>query len=139
MPKLFKLKVNTPAGILFEDDILAAEIFTDEGKIVFLADHTPAIGSFIPSHCYFRDQKNNRVDTIINNGVFRFDQNSLNLFTDFFVFAKDANEDVFESRMKQIKEVLKEKAQHQKNSTYDAVQAKLEENLRHLRELASKK
>jgi F0F1-type ATP synthase epsilon subunit len=51
MAKLFKLKVNTPAGIFFEDDIIQIELRTPSGVIGVLADHQPVIGSILPSLC----------------------------------------------------------------------------------------
>ena len=66
MAKLFKLKVSSPAGILFEDEVLQVEIKTKTGYMALLADHTPIISSFLPSICYIRDLKNNRVSSIIN-------------------------------------------------------------------------
>lgn len=139
MTKLFKIQVNTPSGIYFEDDILSAEINTETGRLVILANHAPVIGSFKPSHFYIRDQKNNRVDTIINYGVFRFDNNVLYLFTDFFTFANKINEDVFEKRQEQINLVLKEQKLHNENYTYDKVEKQLFDNLNELKKLSRNK
>jgi F0F1-type ATP synthase epsilon subunit len=51
MTKLFKLRVNTPAGVFFEDDIIQIELKSPTGVIGILAEHQPVVGSIVPSLC----------------------------------------------------------------------------------------
>jgi F0F1-type ATP synthase epsilon subunit len=133
--KTFHLKVNTPTGILFEDDVLQAELCSSTGYYALLADHAPVIGTLNTSICYIRDQKNNRVKTIVNKGVFQFNENELNIFTDFFCFSDKANEDIFKTRQEKIDQILKQKS----NDTvaYNLIQTELKENLSKLKKLAN--
>ena len=134
MAKTFHLKVNTTTGILFEDDILQAELRTSSGYYAILADHAPVIGTLNTSICYIRDQKNNRVKTIVNKGVFQFNENILNIFTDFFCFSDKNNEDIFKTRQEKIDQILKQKSND--TEVYNLIQTELKENLSKLRKLA---
>ena len=133
--KTFHLKVNTTTGILFEDNILQAELCTSSGYYAILADHAPIIGTLNTSICYIRDEMNNRVKTIVNKGVFQFNENVLNIFTDFFCFSDKINEDIFKTRQEKIDQILKQKSNDTK--TYDLIQKELKENLSKLRKLAN--
>ena len=132
--KTFHLKVNTPTGILFEDDVLQAELCSPLGYYAILADHAPVIGSLKTSICYIRDQKNNRVKTIVNNGVFQYDKNELNIFTDFFCFSDKVNENIFRTRQEKIDQILKQKTNDSRS--YNLIQTQLKENLTELKKLA---
>ena len=115
--KTFHLKVNTTTGILFEDDVLQAELCSSTGYYALLADHAPVIGTLNTSICYIRDQKNNRVKTIVNKGVFQF------------------NEDIFKTRQEKIDQILKQKSNN--TVAYNLIQTELKENLSELKKLAN--
>lgn len=134
--KIFKLKVNTPNGLLFEDDILQIEIKETQGYITILADHAPVVGSFLPSLCYIRDQKNNRVPVVINQGVFYFNENQIDIYTDFFYFVKDITEDIFAKRQKIVDETIRLSKLNQTND--NMLDLKLKENLQQLKKLSTK-
>ncbi|MDR2369591.1 MAG: hypothetical protein LBD63_03100 [Mycoplasmataceae bacterium] len=137
MPKLFKLKVDTPAGTLFEDDVLQVEIKTPNGMVGFLAEHQPSIGSILPSICYIRDNKGERVSTVVNTGIYKMDGEQINIITDFFDFTSKINQSVFEIRKQKIEQVVSHK-----NITnikiYESIQRKLQNELDELSKLSKK-
>jgi F-type H+-transporting ATPase subunit epsilon len=137
MPKQFHLKVNTPSGIFFEDDIFQIELRTTSGYIGILADHAPIIGGIVPSICYIRDNKGNRLPAVINNGIFKMDGKTINVITDFFDFTKNINDSVFKLREQQIQSAI-----NNKNLTdaqaYEKVKIKLQSELNKLKELSKK-
>lgn len=134
----FTLKVNTPSGILFEDEVVQVEIKTPSGMIGILSNHTPIIGSFEPSVCYIRDSRNSRISTIINNGLFSFKNNELNLFTDFFTFSSKFHPNIIEERKKIIDQALKQTDISNKNSSYDKIRNQLFEHLNKLTKITKK-
>ena len=137
MAKLFKLKVSSPAGILFEDEVLQVEIKTKTGYMALLADHTPIISSFLPSICYIRDLKNNRISSIINEGIFQFKSNTLTIFTNFFSFTDKINPNIFDEMQQQIDKAIKSKS-YNDEKIFEDLQFKLQENINKLKKLVDK-
>ncbi|MDR0674852.1 MAG: hypothetical protein LBF36_01120 [Mycoplasmataceae bacterium] len=137
MSKLFKLKVDTPGGTLFEDDVLQVEIKTPNGMVGFLADHQPSIGSVLPSICYIRDDKGERVSAVVNTGIYRMDGKQINIITDFFDFTDKINQSVFEIRKQRIEQAISNK--NVKNiKIYEGIQRKLQNELEKLSKLSKK-
>ena len=83
---------------------------------------------------YLRDQKNNRVKTIVNNGVFQFNKNVLNIFTDFFCFYNDDKNDILKIRQEKLDQVLNSKFNDDK--IFAMTLNKLKDNLNQLKKLA---
>ena len=135
----FKLKVYTPGGVLFEDNISQASIHTDEGWIGLLANHAPLIGSFEDSHFYARDLENNQVDTIVGAGIFEFNNNVLSLFTNFFALATEINENAFDRIEKELNNAIEKQKTTISDSTMNAISLQLKKNLNHLKEITAKK
>lgn len=137
MAKLFRLKVNTPNGIFFEDDIFQIELKTANGYIGILADHAPVIGAIVPSVCYIRDNRNNRLPAVINNGIFKMDGKTINVITDFFDFTKNINDSVFKMREEQIQSAISKKSTSE-SQTFEKIKLKLQSELDKLKELSKK-
>jgi ATP synthase F1 epsilon subunit len=137
MPKQFRLKVNTPSGVFFEDDIFQIELRTPQGYIGILADHSPVIGAIIPSICYIRDIKGNRLSAVINNGIFEMDGKSINVISDFFDFTTNINDSVFKVREAQIQKAISSKSISESQS-FEKIKLKLQSELDKLRELSKK-
>ncbi|MDR0739293.1 MAG: F0F1 ATP synthase subunit epsilon [Mycoplasmataceae bacterium] len=137
MPKPFKLKINTPDGTSYEDEILQIELKTPNGVVGFLADHQPSIGAIMPSICYIKDQNGNRVPAVINSGIYKMDGNQINVITDFFDFTDKINQSVFEIRRRKIENAINK--QDIKNiKTYKDIQRKLENEINQLSKLSKK-
>jgi F0F1-type ATP synthase epsilon subunit len=137
MAKQFHLKVNTPNGIFFEDDIFQIELRTINGYIGILADHAPIIGAVIPSLCYIRDIKGNRLSAVINNGIFKMDGKTINITTDFFDFTKNINDTIFRLREQQIQNAISSKS-NSESQAFEKIKLKLQSELDKLRELSKK-
>jgi F0F1-type ATP synthase epsilon subunit len=137
MAKLFRLKVNTPEGTLFEDDVLQVEIKTPNGMVGFLAEHQPSIGSILPSVCYIRDGKGERVSAVVNTGIYKMDGKQINIITDFFYFTDKINQSIFEIRKSKIQEAIKNKDIHN-IKVYEGIQRKLQNELEELAKLSKK-
>lgn len=131
----FKLKINTPEGVFFEDDILQIELKTPTGYIAILANHAPLIGAIAPSICYIRDIKNNRVSSVINGGMFYVDKNVLNVITDFFDFTNKINESVISRREEKIRQAISNKS-FSSTVAFEKIQSKLEKELNVLKKIA---
>jgi F0F1-type ATP synthase epsilon subunit len=137
MDKPFNLKVSTPAGTFFEDEVLQVEIKTPNGVIGFLADHQPSIGSIVPSICYIKDTKGNRVAAIVNTGIYKMDGKQINIITDFFDFTDRINKSIFDIRKQKIEQAVKNK--DIKNiKIYEGIQRKLQDELEELSKLSKK-
>ncbi len=130
----FKLKINTPEGIFFEDDILQIELKTSTGYIAILANHAPLIGAIVPSVCYIRDIRNNRVSAVINGGMFYTNNNEINVITDFFDFTNNINESVIAKREQKIKQAISNKT-FSSEIAIEKIQTKLEKELNDLRKI----
>lgn len=130
----FKLKINTPEGIFFEDDILQIELKTSTGYIAILANHAPLIGAIVPSICYIRDIRNNRVSAVINGGMFYTNNNEINVITDFFDFTNNINESVIAKREQKIKQAISNKT-FSSEIAIEKIQTKLEKELNDLRKI----
>ncbi|MCF0227951.1 MAG: hypothetical protein HUJ52_03965 [Malacoplasma sp.] len=139
MAKMFRIKVYTPSGILFEDDITQAQVLASDGWIGFLPDHAPLIGSFNASHFYIYDSQRNKVDTVVGSGIFQFNCNEFNVFTDFFAFAKSIDENVFAQREKQLNDVLARQDALGQDKTYSAITIQLKKHLNDLKKVSAKK
>ena len=139
MARSFKLKVYTPAGVLFEDNISQASVHTSDGWISLLANHAPLIGAFQTSHLYVRDLDNNKVDTIVGEGIFEFNMNTLNLFTNFFAFAKEINENAFDRIEKELNESLAKQATMGSDAAINAISKQLMESINQLKKLSTKR
>ncbi|MDR1991257.1 MAG: hypothetical protein LBP70_00805 [Mycoplasmataceae bacterium] len=137
MPKFFKLKVNTPAGTFFEDDVLQVELKTPNGIIGFLADHQPSIGSILPSLCYIRDVNGNRVQALVNKGIYKMDGQQINIITDFFYLTDQINPSILEIRKQQIEQVVSNKNTIN-TKAYENIQRKLLVELEQLSKLSKK-
>ncbi len=130
----FKLKINTPDGVFFEDDILQIEIKTLTGYIGILANHAPLIGAIVPSVCYIRDIRNNRVSAVINGGMFYTNNNEINIITDFFDFSDKVNESVIAKREERIKQAINNKT-FLGEQFVEKIQIKLQKELNTLRKI----
>lgn len=95
MAKTFRVKVITPIGVNFEDDVIQVELRTKNGYVGILANHQPIVGSCIPSICYFRDAQGERLSVLINSAIFKMDGNELLISTDFFFFTKKIDDNTF--------------------------------------------
>jgi F0F1-type ATP synthase epsilon subunit len=137
MPKPFKLKVNTPAGTFFEDEIFQIELKTPSGMVGFLADHQPSIGSITPSICYIRDTKGNRVSAIVNAGIYKMDGKQISIITDFFDFSEKIDALVFQLRKAKIDEAINNK-NLKDVKVYEGIQTKLQNQLDELSKLSKK-
>ncbi len=130
----FKLKINTPEGVFFEDEVLQVEIKTPNGYMAILANHAPLIGAIAPSVCYIRDIRNNRVSSIISGGMFYTDNNELNIITDFFDFTDNVNESVLAKREEKIKMAINNKSLSG-SVAMQKIQTRLEKSLNDLRKI----
>lgn len=131
----FRLIINTPEGVFFEDDIFQIEIKTPNGYTAILANHAPTIGAIVPSICYIRDIRNNRVAAIVNGGMFYVNDSKLNIVTDFFDFASNVNESVIAKREERIKQAINNKTLNSSVSI-EKIQTKLEKELNNFRKIA---
>jgi F0F1-type ATP synthase epsilon subunit len=132
--KLFNLCINTPDGVSYEDQIFQLELTTPNGMIAILSDMIPTIGAIIPSMCYVRNNKNERISAVINGGLFKMDGKTVRVVTDFFEIASNINESVFEKRQVMINNVVKNA--NTSDDAYKAIQLKLEKELNQLKKLA---
>jgi F0F1-type ATP synthase epsilon subunit len=103
-----------------------------------LADHQPVIGSILPSLCWIKDSKGNRVSALVNTGIFETDGKSINIITDFFDFTNKINDSVLEIRKQKIAEAIKSAESTTNVKLYEGIQRKLEKELEDLNKLTKK-
>ncbi|MDR0985430.1 MAG: ATP synthase F1 subunit epsilon [Mycoplasmataceae bacterium] len=131
MAKIFKLKVNTPDGISIQEDIASINLKTSIGELGILAEHEPIIGALIPSTISIQSADGNKVNAIINGGLFKMDGKVLNIITDFFQLTNKLNESVIDRRKEQIEKALANK-DLSGNKTFKNIQRRLQQELEQL-------
>lgn len=138
MLKIFKLKVNTPEGVLINEDIFQIEIKTDTGYIGLLANHSPIVGVIETSICYIRDQKNERKGALVNRGIFEFNNNVVTIITDFFQYTENLNKNVLDSREAAINAAIKKITANAADPLrYDKIKLQLEQGIKKLRKVGN--
>lgn len=137
--KAVKLIINTPEGVFFEDEVLQVELKTTNGYIGLLANHAPIIGAIVPSICYIRDLKNNRVKALINSGIFSVKDNTISIITDFFDIIGDnnKNQDVIKAREEKILNALVN-IESSSLKSFDLIQTKLQKEIDKLKKISNK-
>lgn len=131
---MFHLKVDTPNGVLFEDDIYEISLRTPDGVVGILADHQPIIGSILPSVCKIVSTKDKAVHVLINTGVFKMDGKTINVITDFFEFTDDPTKSVLKERRAQIDQALSQR-NLKESDMFDQIQKKLVDEIKILEQL----
>jgi len=106
--KLFHLKIAIPSRICFNDNVKSVEICSSEGYLGILPKHIPVIGNTVPSYIFIEQEGNKKKIGVINNGLFSFDDNKLNVVSDFFEFTDDLSIDAIDKRNEVIMKALKE-------------------------------
>ncbi len=96
MKSNFTIRVNLPTGTFFTDRISQFRIKAIGGQILLLPHHAPIVSSFFQTACYIGDLEGNIVRAVANSGIFKFDNNVLDIYTDFFYFSNKKNEDIFQ-------------------------------------------
>lgn len=136
MSKKFILRVSTPSGILFEEEIFQITLSTPTGFVGILANHQPIISSVLTSICYIVDKEGKKVEGLVNNGIFTMDGKLLTIVTDFFDFNfRDEKSDVLEKRKQVIEQAIL--ASKKSSSSFDVnVENKLKEELKRLNDLS---
>ncbi|GHU33097.1 hypothetical protein FACS1894166_07820 [Bacilli bacterium] len=138
MAKMFHLKVNTPSGALFEDDIYEIELKTPDGVLGILADHQPIIGSILPSVCKVISTKDKVVNVLINTGIFKMDGKSINVITDFFEFTDDPSKSVLQVRRTEIDKALAQR-NLKESDMFDQIKKKLIDEIKTLEALEGRR
>jgi F-type H+-transporting ATPase subunit epsilon len=135
MGKTFLLKVCTPSGVLFTDEINQITLTTPTGVVGILANHQPIVSSLLTSICYIYDTQNKKLEALVNNGIFKMDGKTLTIITDFFEMNfRDENNKVIELRKQIIEKAIENNKKYA--SHFDvSVENKLKNELKRLNDL----
>ncbi len=91
MASTFNLKVITPDGIKFNDDVVCIEATTAKGRIGIYAHHVNLIATLKSSIIGIRTKANHRDEYVITSGHLFFENNQAKVITDKFINLKDVN------------------------------------------------
>ncbi len=88
MASHFNLKVITPEGIEFNDDVASLETTTSNGRIGILADHTNVIATIEPSILIVKTKNNVTEEFVVTSGNLFFENNHARIVTNQLVNTK---------------------------------------------------
>lgn len=104
----FNLKVISPDGIKFNQEVVSFETTTVRGRIGIYANHVNLVASLKPNVFKIRLKNNKIEEYIINSGYLFFENNSAKIIANFFddvnnVSAAKINENINELKQKLAK------------------------------------
>lgn len=126
MSKTIKLKIVTPEGIFFEDEVQGISIPTLEGEITVLADHIPIIAAMMPGELKVKKSGKDEFFSM-TRGVVEVDGKTITILTD----AAERADEIDTKRAEEAKkkaEAMMDEERHGEEGHADAV-AQLERAL----------
>lgn len=102
----FNLKVISPDGIKFNQEVVSFETTTARGRIGIYANHVNLIASLKPNIFKIK-LKNNKVEEyIINSGYLFFENNSAKVIANYFEDINNVNVTKINENINELKEKL---------------------------------
>lgn len=111
----FNLKVITPSGVKFNEEIISLETTTAKGRIGIYANHVNLIAELKPNIFIVKLKNNNKEEYIVISGHLFFENNEAKIITNYFEERKDIN-------VNDIKEQITILKNNINNSTIDSEQ-----------------
>ncbi|WP_033160266.1 ATP synthase F1 subunit epsilon [Mycoplasmoides alvi] len=103
---LVHLKILTPHGIKFDQDIRMVELKTMEGYIGLMCNHVPFVAPLSANVIYITHENKNRESGVLNSGTVYATKNEIKIFAFNFVLTKDIDVAKVAARKKMLEQQL---------------------------------
>ncbi|MBI2600019.1 ATP synthase F1 subunit epsilon [Candidatus Daviesbacteria bacterium] len=123
------LKIVTPEGQAFDDEVNAVTVPSSEGELGILPHHASLMAKLIPGE--LKIKKNGKEESLaIGGGFLQVNENTATIMTDLATYAADIDERAVEEAKKRAEQAL---AQTLSDEEYADTLAALEKSLAQLR------
>lgn len=85
---MFKLRIITPAKIVFEGDVNSLSLNTDEGEQVILSNHAPYMGKVVHGELRY-DDNNEKLPFAVDSGFIQIVDNICTVLIDNATYTKE--------------------------------------------------
>ena len=114
MANNFRLLIQTPNKICFDEKINQIDFCSERGKLSILPNHCSIIGCLCSSPLTIHLLSKKKKIIICNQGFFRFDNNELIILTNFFSYLENFDKKLFLQQKEKLTTSLKKIAITQK-------------------------
>ena len=107
-----RLRITTPYGIFYDDDIEIVTVKTTEGYIGLQYNHVPFISTIVISTLYIKNNSSQQKVAAIGGGIIFVEKEYIDIFTDDISWKEDLNEKIIEQDINLVKtKIDQEKSQ----------------------------
>ena len=114
MANNFRLLIQTPNKICFDEKINQIDFCSERGKLSILPNHCSIMGCLCPSPLTIHLLPKKKKIIICNQGFFRFDNNELIILTNFFSYLENFDKKLFLQQKEKLTTSLKKLLLHKK-------------------------
>lgn len=107
MANNFRLLIQTPNKICFDEKINQIDFCSERGKLSILPNHCSIMGCLCPSPLTIHLLSKKKKIIICNQGFFRFDNNELIILTNFFSYLENFDKKLFLQQKEKLTTSLK--------------------------------
>ncbi len=133
-----RLKIITPTGTKFDEEVTNIETATVDGRITIGGNIAPMIGILQNCTSYIRNKKGDkREEAIITGGLLYVERGSVKIFTDYFEYKEKLREDYINNDIKKLQDQLKTISDKSSNK-YRQLEAALDRQLQKMKALSTK-
>lgn len=113
-----RLKISTPQGIFFEDDVKMVTLKTPEGYIGLQHNRLPFISSIEISPMYITSKNSEKKVIAISGGIVFVEKTYIDIFTDDIAWKEELNKTeiqrIIDEATKKLNEAKEDKVEKQK-------------------------
>ncbi len=120
----FNLKVITPEGIKYNDQVVSIETTTVRGRIGIYANHTNLIASLKPNIFVIKEKNNKHVKYVVTSGYLFFENNEAKVLTNYFEDESNVTKDKINQEILSLKNELS--ALKDTNPNYSMIKFQIE-------------
>ena len=124
MTNNFRLLIQTPNKICFDEKINQIDFCSEQGKLSILSNHCSIMGCLQPSPLTIHLLSKKKKIIICNQGFFKFDNNELIILTNFFSYLENFDKKLFLQQKEKLTTSLKKLLLHKK--IYEKINKDLE-------------
>lgn len=103
-----RLKISTPQGIFFEDDVKMVTLKTPEGYIGLQCNRLPFISSIEISPMYIINKNSEKKVVAISGGIVFVEKTYIDIFTDDIAWKEELNKPEIERIIDEATKILNE-------------------------------
>ena len=106
----FKLKIITPQGIFFEDDVKGLTVKTPIGEAGILKNHAPFVSTIEVSTLTINSVQGKVSRAAISGGIIYVERTHTSIITDNIEYDKDINVNAEKSHLENLKKMIADKS-----------------------------